>query len=94
MKNEWNRAATDELVKGILGPLARTWKDKSTGRISIGVQKGDRKLLLGSGDSYRSCFEKVFVNTVGAMERLDKEFGHQWRGQIQQLKEQINAKPG
>lgn len=90
MKSEWTRAATDDLLKNILGPLARTWKDKNTGRVSLGVQKGDQKLVLGSGDSYRSCFERVFVNTVGAMEKLDAEFGQEWRSQITQLKEQIN----
>lgn len=88
MKDTWNRASTDDLLKCILGPLARTWKDKHTGRISVGLQKGDRKLVLGSGDSYQRAFEVVFVDTKKAMERLDSEYPD-WKAGLEAMKNQV-----
>jgi hypothetical protein len=90
-KNEWNRSGTDDLVKTILGPMARTWKDKTTGRISIGLEKGDKKMIIGAGDSYRSAFETVFINPQKAIEQLNSEHPG-WEKQIDIMKKaQENA---
>lgn len=86
----WNRAATDDLVKTILGPMARTWKDKSTGRISIGLEKGDKKMIIGAGDSYRSAFETVFINPQKAIEQLNSEHPN-WREGVEAMKKAQNV---
>ena len=91
MKDEWNRASTDDLAKAILGPLARTWKDKETGRITLGLQKGDKKIILGSGDSYHRAFENVFIDPKKAFEALD-ESSPGWREGIETMKKAQNAK--
>lgn len=89
-KDEWNRSSVDDLIKRILGPLARTWKDKSTGRISVGLEKGSKKMVLGSGENYRRAFENVFVDPKKRIEELYEQTPS-WRDDLKQLKEQVNV---
>ncbi len=69
MPKGWTRSATHDLVKTILGPLARTWQRKD-GRCQIGYERGKQKVILGDGESWEAVFRQVFIQPLAARERL------------------------
>jgi len=74
-KSKWNYRQTLRLVreilqqsKNILPPHVRIWHDNGT-NVRIGMQKGDKKVLLGGGETFQKAFENVFLNPLKAREQ-------------------------
>jgi hypothetical protein len=80
--------------KGIIGPLVRIWHEDGK-NVRIGMQKGDKKLVLGAGSSFQDAFERIFVTPVKAreeaMEAAQAELAREGVKEITKLTEEAGG---
>lgn len=62
-KKDWSYSATRDIVQQIMGPLARV-RHKQGKDVTFSLEKGDKKIPFGWGDTFFDAVVNTFVKPV------------------------------